>query len=237
MIEIKKNPIYSLKIGANKVTLKDKLLLSQFNNYLGAPVFGMCKKIGHTIVVDLSLNEDELLSNCKSNTRNEIRRAIRENFFFEKEESISNFVKYYNDFASEKGIPTITESDITCYADHIEIYKSGKDGKIMTMHANIIDEDNNTATLLYSASIRLSDGVDRKDIGFSNRFLHYKEFILFKQNNLRQYDFNGISIDPDDKERYAISQFKASFGGEQKEVTWLYSWPFIIINKIKNIIK
>ena len=69
MIEIKKNPIYSLKIGANKVTLKDKLLLSQFNNYLGAPVFGMCKKIGHTIVVDLSLNEDELLSNCKSNTR------------------------------------------------------------------------------------------------------------------------------------------------------------------------
>ena len=105
------------------------------------------------------------------------------------------------------------------------------------MHANIIDEDNNTATLLYSASIRLSDGVDRKDIGFSNRFLHYKEFILFKQNNLRQYDFNGISIDPDDKERYAISQFKASFGGEQKEVTWLYSWPFIIINKIKNIIK
>lgn len=237
MIEIKKNPIYSLKIGANKVSLKDKLLLTQFNNYLGASVFGMAKHIGHTILVDLSLSEDELLSNCKSNTRNEIRRAIREDFFFEKEESIADFVSFYNDFASEKGIPTISERDVTCYGDHIEIYKSGRDGKIMTMHANIIDKENSSATLLYSASIRFSDGVDRKDIGFSNRFLHYKEFILFKQNNLCQYDFNGISIDPEDKERYAISQFKASFGGEHKEVIWLYSWPFFVINRIKNVIK
>lgn len=236
MIEIKKNPFYLLKIGANNVSFKDMLLLSQFNNYLGPKPLGMLKRIGKTIIIDLSLSEEDLLANCKSNTRNEIRRAIREDFFFDIEKSVTSFVKFYNDFASEKGIPTIVANDLTCYGNNVVIFKSGKDNVTMTMHASLIDKENKTATLLYSASSRLADGVDRKNIGFSNRFLHYKEFLEFKQLKMLYYDFNGISIDSEDKERYSISQFKASFGGTQKDVVWLYSIPFIIANIIKKMI-
>ena len=237
MIELKSNPLYKLVIRANHINFADRLTLSQFNYYMGSKPFGMKSKVGYTIEIDLRKSEDELMQDCKSNTRNEIRRAIREEFFFEEETSIDAFVQFYNDFAKEKGIDEITRSHITQYGDNVKLYKSGKNGVTMTMHASAIDSDSKCAILLYSASVRFSDSIDRKDIGFSNRYLHFKEFIQFKELGLETYDFNGISIDPEDKERYSISQFKAGFGGEQKEVLWLFSYPFCIMNSLRSILQ
>lgn len=46
-----------------------------------AKTLGNEKKYSHTIFIDLRKSEEELLQDCKSNTRNEVRRAIREEFF------------------------------------------------------------------------------------------------------------------------------------------------------------
>lgn len=233
MIELKRNSLYKLTINAKRVGLLDRLLFTQFNSFLGNKPWGMKSKMGHTILIDLNQSDEEILQGCKSNTRNEIRRAIREDFFFEKVESHEEFLRFFNSFAEEKGIDTITEAQLKQYGDGLVLYKSGKGNVTMTMHASAIDKDEKLALLLYSASVRLTEGIDKKDVGFSNRFLHYKEFLAFKEQGLVTYDFNGISIDPEDKERYSISQFKAGFGGKQTDVLWLMSYPFVFVSRIK----
>ena len=233
MIVLKRNRIYKLVINANSISIADRLLLTQFNNYQGKIPFGMISNVGHTITIDLTQSEENILQDCKSNTRNEIRRAIREDFFFEEVKSYDEFVSFYNSFAEEKGIDKISNEHLTQYGDSIVLFKSGKNGITMTMHASAIDKDSHVAILLYSSSVRFSEDVDKKEIGFSNRFLHYKEFVEFKKRGIQLYDFNGICIDQNDKERYSISQFKAAFGGRQVDVLWIMSYPYFLISKIK----
>ena len=196
----------------------------------------MVKSQSSTLLVNLNQTEEELLQGCKSNTRNEIRRAIREDFFFEKVESIDEFVAYYNNFALDKGLDVINNDDLMKYGNHLILFKSGKDDITMTMHASIVDFDIKKVSLLYSASIRLDDGIDRKSVGFSNRFLHFKEFLAFKEMGYETYDFSGVCLDPSDNAKYQIGLFKQSFGGEITPAVRLYSIPMAIIMKIKSLL-
>ncbi len=223
-----------LKLYAEKVPLKDKLGLSFYSAYEGKDTTFMMKKIKKTIVIDLTLSEEELLMALKSNTRNEVRKGIKEGFIVEEVKDIESFVEYYNNFAAEKNLETISANDITKYPK-VLLNKCTLNGNILTMHANIVDEKKKIVRLLYSASIRFDAGVDRKNVGISNRLLHYKELLLFKEAGYTLYDFGGINEDPNDKEQYNISQFKKGFGGEVKEVVFLTSYIANIILSIKKM--
>ena len=236
MIDIYNNKFYKLRINATNCSLIDRIICSQFHTFLGTSTWGMKTKYAHTIYIDLTKSEDELLQDCKSNTRNEVRRAIREEFFFEPVESKEQFVDFYNKFAGEKNIERICISHLNKYGEHIVFYQSGKNGVIMTMHATMIDPDSKFTMLLYSASVRLEQGVDKKDVGFSNRFLHYREFVEFKKLGYETYDFSGVCIYLNDKARYSIGQFKSSFGGKELDTLSLYSYPFVIANFLKQIL-
>lgn len=235
MIEISNNWFYKLKINAEVLTLKDRFICTQIHTFLGKRVWGMKQRISHTIFVDLTKSEEDLLQDCKSNTRNEVRRAIRENFFFEPVESKQSFVTFYNKFAEEKNIEKININHLDKYGDNILLYQSGKNGVVMTMHASMIDRDTKFCMLLYSASVRLDEGVDKKDVGFSNRFLHYQEFLEFKKLGFETYDFSGVCVDPNDKARYSIGQFKSSFGGREIDTISLVSYPFLFANFIRTL--
>ena len=236
MIEVSNSSLYKLKINATQISLLDRLICSQFHTYLGQKLWGMRKKYSHTIFIDLRKSEEELLQDCKSNTRNEVRRAIREEFFFEPVASKVDFVEFYNKFAEEKNIEQISLSHLNKYGPNILLYQSGKNGVVMTMHATMVDPESKFSMLLYSASVRLDQGVDKKDVGFSNRFLHYREFVEFKSLGYETYDFCGVCIDPNDKARYSIGQFKSSFGGTETDTLMLFSYPFVIANFIKSIL-
>jgi len=237
MIKIKKTPFYSLKINAKSVTAFDKIIFSQYSSFQGFDSLFMAKLETKTLNIDLNHSEAELLQGCKSNTRNEIRRAIREKFFFEKIESTDEFVDFYNNFALNKGLHTVNRSELGKYGSHLILYKSGKDGITMTMHASIVDFDILKVSLLYSASIRLDEGIDSKKIGYSNRFLHYKEFLAFKEMGYKTYDFSGVCLDSSDSARYQIGLFKQSFGGEIVTTVRLYSIPMAILMKIRSLLK
>ena len=175
--------------------------------------FFMVKSARKTIWIDLLKSDDEILMDFKSNTRNEVRKAIREGCCLEKVDDINEFVDYYNAFAREKGLGEITAGTITKYP-HVLIYKSSLEGKPLTMHASIVDNDHKIVRLLYSASVRFDEGVDRKSVGLSNRFLHYMELLEFKKQGLAIYDFGGINEDENDREQYNITTFKKGFGGK-----------------------
>jgi lipid II:glycine glycyltransferase (peptidoglycan interpeptide bridge formation enzyme) len=57
-----------------------------------------------------------------------------------------------------------------------------------------------------------------------NKYLHWKDILLFKQMNLLEYDFGGIDL-----ERVpGISQFKLSFGGRIETVNnYIRIKPFL----------
>lgn len=236
MITIKSNLIYKLVINANTVSFWDRFILSQYNSFTGLSPWGMKSISGSTICINLTQSEDEILQGCKSNTRNEIRRAIREDFYFKEVKSIDAFVQFYNAFAKAKNLDVINRETLAKFGDRITLYESGKNGVTMSMHASAVDEESGIATLLYSASVRLEDNIDRKDIGFSNRYLHYMEFLEFKKMGLKSYDINGVCLDPEQKEKYSIGQFKAGFGGQIETKLQLLSYPWIIAYAIKRAV-
>lgn len=234
MITLTHRHVYKLVINANTFNFCDRFLISQYNSYQGKLPWGMKSIPGSTICIDLTQSEEDILQGCKSNTRNEIRRAIREEFFFEVVNSIDEFVSFYNAFAKSKGLDIINHETLSKFGNNLALYKSGKNDITMSMHATSIDKEAGIATLLYSASVRLEDNIDRKDIGFSNRFLHYKEFLAFKNLGLSTYDINGVCQDPNQKEKYSIGLFKAGFGGSLVTKLQLLSFPWILAYNIKS---
>lgn len=223
-----------LKIYADQVLFKDKIGLSFYAAFEGSDYSFMKKEIRKTITINLLPSEEEILMSLKSNTRNEVRKGIKEGFIVEEVEDIEGFVEYYNNFAVEKKLETISTSDITKYPKVI-INKCSLDGNILTMHANIVDEEKKIVRLLYSASVRFDTGIDRKSVGISNRLLHYKELISFKELGYSIYDFGGINEDSNNKEQYNITQFKKGFGGDVKDTVFLTSYVAHLILTIKSI--
>lgn len=191
----------------------------------------MVKDVRKTIWIDLEKTEDDILMGFKSNTRNEVRKAIREGYTVEEVSDMSVFVDFYNAFAREKNLGEININALNKYPK-VLVYQSSFEGRPLTMHANIVDENNKIIRLLYSASVRFDEGVDRKSVGLSNRFLHYAEFLKFKGLGYRIYDFGGINEDENNKEQYNITTFKKGFGGDVKEEIHLSSIAAWLLLKV-----
>ena len=235
MIIIKQGIIRKLIINADIIKSADKLLMTCYTSYLGKKPRFMKVKEGFTILIDLKQSEDDILMSFKSNTRNEVRRGIKDGYFFETSTDIDEFVRYYNAFAKEKTLGCITPQSLKRFGELI-ITKAGIGDSVLTMHASFVDREINKVSLLYSASVRLNDNIDRKSVGISNRYLHYQELLLFKKMGLETYDFSGVCEDPDNKVEYSIGQFKKGFGGTEVPYTTVYSYPFWLAVHLKNLL-
>ena len=221
---------------ADHIYWPDAFRLSLYTAYTGKDSFGFIKQHDYSVQIDLTQSEEEILQGCKSNTRNEIRRGIKEGYIVEKIENTSEFVSFYNEFAKEKHLSRVREENISSY-EKIYLYKVSKeDGTVLSMHASVGDLEAGIVSLLYSASVRLQEGIDRKSVGFANRLLHYREFIEFKRIGYKLYDFTNVCLDEKQPEKYKIGLFKQGFGGNIVEYYSLYSVPFWLTLKIKNII-
>lgn len=231
MIEIKEK-FFHLVIRGSKVDWMDYFKPACYTDFRGKKPFLFSCRNSKTIVVDLRQDMEAIMSGIKSNFRNEIRRAEREGVFFSNQRDVKWFVGYYNDFAEKKGLSKISEHHVTKYP-LFYITTAEKEDVVLTAHVSYVDKDLKTSYLLFSASPRLDGVVDSKLIGFSNKFLHYKDFEFFKGEGLNYYDFSGFSDDPNDKEKYGIGQFKKSFGGDVKETRTYYSPLFKLAAHIK----
>lgn len=237
MIEVKTKYSHILYY-AQKVSFKDVVIPSSYQHFEGIYIPPFYRKEIHlTNVIDLTQDVDTLFSKIKSNTRNEIKRAIKEGYRCEFNQSYSEFISFYNDFAELKSLPKLRcEQDLKQFNNPvISLARSEED--VLAMHATAIDYESKTAMLLYSCSVRLSDNIDRKSIGWANRFLHFKEFEYLKQLGIERYDWNGICIDPEQIEKYNIGLFKQAFGGENIDNVWLFSPLQRIGNYIRKKIK
>lgn len=206
---------YKNRYFAEKLSWLDIFRAVHYFNYMGdrrnIPWY-YAKNVGVSCVSDLTLGVEKIMGMMKSNTRNEIRRAIKEGCEFYVDDNIDAFVPYYNQFCRSKGLNDYTSKN------RIEKFKSfvatrvEHDGVVLARHINILDDIGKNAFLMFSCSLRLEDNANRKLIGWANKYLHYKDLELLAKSGFVRYDWSGICLDKADK-RYQIGQFKLSFGG------------------------
>lgn len=233
---IAKENIYTLKINARRIPFWDRFKVVNYSDYRGEESSipsGYKKLKGTTATIDLTQSMDELLANMHSTTRNEVRRAQKEGIVVEQVHDNKAFVEYYNAFAKEKGLPTINETHLTKYGKNLMLAQARFNEHILSMHATMIDDEEKIAGLLYSCSTRLDESVDKKMVGWANRYLHYKEFEMLKEMGMTQYEWCGVCMDPNKPERYSIGQFKLKIGGEIREDLSLRSPLFSLLLKLK----
>ncbi len=237
MIEVK-SITHTVRLFADRLDFLDLFKVILYCNYRGdlKKIPGYYKIIpGKSCETDLRRSMDEILAQMKSNTRNEIRRAEREGCEFEVVEDIDEFVPFYNAFCDSKGFNDYVSHSRLAKYKSILISKAVKDDTTLAMHVNLLDEKSKTALLILSSSQRLSEGVDRKLIGWGNRFLHYKDLEYLKSKGFGTYDWSGVCMDPDDP-RYSIGQFKLGFGGKLVDGTSLMTPLYAFLEKVKSVV-
>jgi hypothetical protein len=174
----------------------------------------------NSLINDLTLEQDALWSCISKNFRYEIRRAEKEQvvFKFFKGREIENqndlielFKDTYNNMFLNKGMSNkfnIKMVNKLIEDDSVMFTVAYYENRPWVFHAHIIDKED--ARLLYSASELWKDKEASNLIGRMNKYLHWKEFLLFKQIGIKRFDWGGVfSI----AEPNGIDAFKMSFGG------------------------
>lgn len=182
----------------------------------------------YTLLINMKLEEKELLSNFRKNTRYEINRALNKDkikcstlleYGNNNISKINEYIKYYNSFAKSKNRSSINikelENFIICR--NLCIRYAFIDTTIITMHAYVISDS--IARLHQSCSLfRNEDNTETRNmIARGNRLLHWDDIIYFKNLGLNIYDLGGWYGGSINKEQLLINNFKESFGGYKKK--------------------
>lgn len=234
MFEVKSR-IHTNRYFANRVSFFDLFRAIQYYDYQGdvdrVPSWYRVER-GMSCFTDLTQSMDEILLTMKSNTRNEIRRAEKEGVSFEVVSDLREFVVFYNDFCKSKGFGDYTsEARMRKYRTAL-LTKAVHDGKVLAMHASLLDNQSHVALLMFSCSHRLESGCDKRMIGWGNRYLHYKELEYLKNAGYTHYDWSGVCTDKNNP-AYTIGQFKLSFGGKPVESITLKTPVFSFLECVR----
>lgn len=207
-------------------------------------VRGFIRQPTHTKVINLSHSEDEILAGFTKNTKYEIRRAMKEDLFFEIETDFDKYISYYKEFSDSKKMPVLRYEYLSAHRDFLVITKICKGKDILSMHSYLTDDLLGRVMLFTSSSLFRNevDSARRSLIGRANRYLHYLDIMYLKQKGYRFYDFGGYAVDTSDDSLRKINEFKDSFGGDLIAESHYYSYPFYalkfcktIFNRIKNL--
>lgn len=238
MIEVR-NKLYIQRFFAESLSSGDLFKAVNYTQYKGDPVFPFWYKVipSHTAHIDLRQDISTIFSNIKTGVRNEIRRAEKEGCYIDYNKDYESFVTMYNSFCEDKGIMDLKTNVHTLRKyDYILITTVKQCETLLCSHATLIDEKSKIAMLMYSCSPRFRDNVNRNLIGWGNRYLHYKEFELFKNMGLDTYEWNGVNINPNSLEKFSIGKFKLGFGGIEEDTFMLQTPLFVFMKKIQTII-
>jgi len=177
----------------------------------------------HTVIMDLLEDEEHLLARVEKSTRYQLRRAAeRDNLLYEHwadddvDSVIAEFVQYYDSFAAEKGISSISSDHLKLMAGAGVLAASrvgvrGEPSLVWHLHF----KDQKRARLLNSASLfRNRDSSFRNLVGRANRYAHWEDIRRFRSDGLTTYDFGGWYAGDEDAQLLGINRFKEQFGGQ-----------------------
>jgi len=201
-------------------------------------VFGFKKLDFYTKVIDIDQSEEKILTSFRKNTRYEISRAKNEEIQARLEKDLDIFIDFYNRFSKTKNMQKINKDYLGSFKDSLVITEAVHDNEILVMHAYIVDPVLRRVRLLRSASLfRINMENDKSQlIGRANRFLHFRDIILFKNMGMTHYDMGGYRPQTDDAELKNIMEFKDSFGGQLIYEPHFIPYPLFFASRIKSIL-
>lgn len=166
-----------------------------------------------TIILDLTLNEEQLWDNLSPKScRYKINRATREGIVVCKSDDFDEFDKLYKDFANHKGLSAGGYS-LAQLKQHGTLFFAEYQGEKIA--GQVYFENKTSIRLILGGSQRFhDDALKRKMIGFANRLLVWEVVKYAKSNGLVEYDFGGFYTGEDSApQKENINNFKKSFGG------------------------
>lgn len=177
---------------------------------------GFIREPVHTILIDLARDQKDIFKDFRSNTRNEIARAAREDVRFTVASNHRRFFELYSAASRHKALPPTSEAYLRALGSNLCVTEGTGGADLVVAHVYVVDRSVARARLIRSISqFRDHDKSLQSTTGRLNRFLHYQDMMYFQAAGVRWYDLGGfhpreISVS---QEMRNISEFKASFGG------------------------
>jgi hypothetical protein len=181
----------------------------------------------HTLVLDLSGDEDALLAQMSKDTRSKIRRAMQKDPLTvgaatePSAAEVDEFADFYDRFAAAQSVSGAFRPRLQALADRGNLVMTsvaGEDGDDLVRHAYVAARGR--GFMLYSGSVldQSGDSGARNLIGRANRYLHWHDIRLFKERGFDLYDFGGLDVTGRSEKTAGIARFKQGFGGEVRPV-------------------
>jgi hypothetical protein len=166
-----------------------------------------------TSIVYLTKPEEDLFKVIHATYRYDIRSAEKKNISYKailhpKKEDCIELLKSYNKFARSKNMSVMNLRRISALQNTGNLYitKALLGETEVSTHVYIFDK----GITSLASSFHHVDFTDDKIRSEANKFLHWKDILLFKSMGFEQYDFGGVN----EKKHPGISKFKLNFGGE-----------------------
>jgi hypothetical protein len=181
----------------------------------------------HTLVVDLSADEDALLEQMSKDTRSKIRRAMQKDPLEATAATeptaaeVDEFADFYDRFAAAQSVSLAFRPRLHALAERGNLVLTAvadEDGQVLVRHAYVAAR--RRGFMLYSGSLldQAGDSGARNLIGRANRLLHWHDIRLFKARGFDLYDFGGLDVTGRSEKTTGIARFKQGFGGEVRPV-------------------
>ena len=209
--------------------------LTTLRQFIGdqVPGFPFHKQTQHTLLIDLTQDDEALQSGMSKNMRAQLRKAEKDGFVWEQTEDLAGFRELFNNFAADKGLKALSKGVLEAEKEHLFVARILFEGKAVVAHAYLVDREERRARFLYGATVRLAEGVDANLVGRANRLAHYLEMGHFRTIGLKTFDFGGYALDTLDAQKQGINQFKESFGGRIVEESTFDSVWFALAKVLK----
>jgi lipid II:glycine glycyltransferase (peptidoglycan interpeptide bridge formation enzyme) len=179
----------------------------------------------HTILIDLTQPEMDLLAQMGKGTRYEIRRAGNESLLAESVENVASalaeFCDFYDRAAVLKNLPPMDRNRLGAMAGSGRLALTRvrvQEEAPMAWHAYYADD--RAAILLYSMSAHRhsSNASFQQLVGRANRYLHWQDILRFRQKGLAVMDLGGWYGGTEDTALLRINKFKEDLGGKVVEI-------------------
>lgn len=187
----------------------------------------------HTLLLDLSPQEENLLSNMRSKTRYNIRLAQRKGVqvrFSTSSDDITTFLRLSQEVAARSSfrfhpdayynaiLQTLGRSDPAPGGVAAELALAEHEGEVLAAHLMVYS--GNTATYVHGASTL------RKKHLMAPTYLYWQTIQRAKELGFTTYDFFGVAPPDADEHHpwYGVTRVKTGFGGQRLAYAGAYDY-------------
>ena len=182
----------------------------------------------HTLVIDLSKTEDEILAEMKQKGRYNIKVAKKHGVSVKESDSIENFYSLYETMAKRQKISYRNKDyfsklfDILKEKDYVKVFEATINNEVTTRSNTDTNKTLAAAIVVYyekRATYLFGGSSQEEKQTMAPYLLHWEIIKDAKQNGFVEYDLFGVAPEDQPKHRWAnVTSFKKKFGGDYLEL-------------------